>query len=150
MSSLLKMHQGQRFWPLSFAFLHVVGSSNSLAMKDPPDVSALSCQITLKPVSPPLQQGIRFFRHPHPHHYRYPLRCTFPNRERYEVPTFRNEKYAGLGACYRPGSLVATETQTIIVSPTSNTVWFKRVNHFRLFTFTVFITDSDIFTLPAI
>ena len=148
MSSPLKTHQGQR--PLSFAFLHVFGSSNSLATKDPPDVSALSCRITLKPVSPPLQQGVRFFRHPHPHHYRYPLRCTFPNRERYEVPTFRNEKCAGLGACYRPGSLVATETQTIIVSPTSNIVWFKRVNHFRLFTFTVFITGSDIFTLPAI
>lgn len=148
MSSPLKTHQGQR--PLSFAFLHVFGSSNSLATKDPPDVCSLSCRVTLKPVSPPLQQGVRFFRHPHPHHYRYPLRCTFPNRERYEVPTFRNEKCAGLGACYRPGSLVATETQTIIVSPTSNTVWFKRVNHFRLFTFTVFITGSDIFTLPAI
>lgn len=102
MSSPLKTHQGQR--PLSFAFLHVFGSSNSLATKDPPDVCSLSCRVTLKPVSPPLQQGVRFFRHPHPHHYRYPLRCTFPNRERYEVPTFRNEKYIGLGACYRPGS----------------------------------------------
>ncbi len=122
MSSPLKMHQGQRCWPLSFAFLHVVGSLNSLATRDPPDVCALSCRVTLKPVSPPLQRGVRFFRHPHPHHYRYPLRCTFPNRERYEVPTFRNEKCAGLGACYRPGSLVATETQTIIVSPTSITV----------------------------
>jgi len=140
------MHQGQKVWPLSFAFLHVVGSSNSLATRDPPDVCSLSCRVTLKPVSPPLQQGVRFFRHPHPYHYQYPLRCTFPKRERYEVPTFRNEKCAGLGACYRPGSLVATETHVIIVSPTSSTVWFKRDNHFRLFRFTVFIAGSDTFT----
>lgn len=31
-----------------------------------------------------------------------------------------------------------------------HTFWFKRLNHLRLFTVTVFIADSDIFTLPAI
>ena len=144
------MHQDQRCWPPSFAFPHRGGSAYSLAKKDQPDVCSLSCQVTLKPVSLPLQQGIRFFQHPHPHHYRCTLRCTFPNGERYGVPTFRNEKFTGLGACYRPGSLMATETQHEIVSPASSTFWFKRNNHLRLLFVTVFTTASDIFTLPVI
>ena len=144
------MHQRRIDPTPSFAFPHVGGSSNSLAKKDPLDVCSLSCQVTLKPVSLPLQQDFRFFQHPHPHRYRRTLRRAFPNRERYEVPTFRHEKYTGLGACYRPGSLMTTETQIMIVPPASCTVWFKRINHFRLFRFTVFITDSDIFTLPVI
>ena len=60
------------------------------------------------------------------------------------------EKYAGVGAGYRPGSAWATRTQTIDVLPASNTFLVKRGNHLRLFTFTVFIADSDLFTLPAI
>lgn len=76
-----------------------------------------------KTVSSPLQQDFRFFRHPHPHHYRTPYGDTFPEGKQYEVPTFRKEKCSGLGACYRPGRLVATETHTIIVSPASCTVW---------------------------
>jgi len=42
------------------------------------------------------------------------------------------------------------ENAIINVSPTSNTFWFKRISRFRLSTLTIFITDSDIFTLPAI
>jgi hypothetical protein len=42
------------------------------------------------------------------------------------------------------------ENANINVSPTSNTFWFKRLSHFRLFTITIFTADSDIFTLPAI
>jgi hypothetical protein len=34
--------------------------------------------------------------------------------------------------------------------PTSNPVWVKRFNHFRLAHMTIFIADSDIFTIPAI
>ncbi len=33
------------------------------------------------------------------------------------------EKYAGLGVCYRPGSVWATKTQRIDVLPASDTVW---------------------------
>ena len=60
------------------------------------------------------------------------------------------EKYDGLGACYRPGSVWTTRTQALSVLPASNTVLDKRDNHLRLLQFTVFITDSDIFTLPSI
>ena len=78
------------------------------------------------------------------------LTMRFPSREQYGVPTFRYEKCAGLGACFRPGSPLATETQSQSVSPASIPFWFKRTNHFRLLCITIFITDSDIFTLPAI
>ena len=60
------------------------------------------------------------------------------------------EKYDGLDACYRPGSVWTTRTQALSVLPASNTVLDKRDNHLRLSQFTVFITDSDIFTLPSI
>ncbi len=33
------------------------------------------------------------------------------------------KKYAGLGACYRPGSVWTTRTQAINVLPASNTIW---------------------------
>jgi hypothetical protein len=47
-------------------------------------------------------------------------------------------------------TVLATETQEKIVSPAASTFWSKRINHFRLFRFTVVNADSDIFTLPAI
>ena len=40
--------------------------TNSLAIKDLPDVGSLSRRGTFNPVSAPLQRGIRFFRHPKP------------------------------------------------------------------------------------
>ena len=42
------------------------------------------------------------------------------------------------------------ETQKSDVSPASNTFWFKRLNHLRLAPITIFIADSDTFTIPAI
>jgi hypothetical protein len=51
---------------LSFAFPHDDGSPNSLAKKDPLDVGTLSCRVTFKPISRPLQPSLRFFQHPTP------------------------------------------------------------------------------------
>ena len=51
---------------LSFAFPPANDSSTSLAMKDPSDVGPLSSRVTFKPVSAPLQYGVRFFQHPKP------------------------------------------------------------------------------------
>jgi hypothetical protein len=59
-------------------------------------------------------------------------------------------KSAGLGACCRPGGLMATRAQKLMTLPTSIPVWVKRFNHFRLAYMTIFIADSDTFTLPAI
>jgi hypothetical protein len=42
-------------------FPSLIGSPNYLAMKDQSDVGSLSCQVTFKPVSMPLQHGFRFF-----------------------------------------------------------------------------------------
>lgn len=48
------------------------------------------------------------------------------------------------------GRVWATRMQTIIILPPSSCLLAKRVNLLRLFRFTIFITGSDIFTLPAI
>ena len=71
----------------SFAFPHTNGSTNFFATCHQSDVGPLSCQVTLKPVSTPLQRGIRFFQYPRhysaafassnillPHHHRQTLR----------------------------------------------------------------------------
>ena len=59
------------------------------------------------------------------------------------------EKYAGLGACYRPGSVWTTHVNASYdnVLPSLQHRLVKRDNHFRLYTFTVFITGSDFFDL---
>jgi hypothetical protein len=51
---------------LSFAFPHSNGSPNFLATCHQSDVGSLSCRVMFKPVSMPLQHGIRFFQHPVP------------------------------------------------------------------------------------
>ncbi len=68
-----------------------------------------------------------------------------------EIPGFHVplQKSAGLGACCRPGGVSVTRAQKLTTLPTSSTFWFKRVNPLRLFDMTIFITGSDIFTLPA-
>jgi hypothetical protein len=45
---------------------HTNGSPSFHAMYHQSDVGPLSCRVTLKPVSAPLQHGIRFFRYPTP------------------------------------------------------------------------------------
>src|ERR1700674_848555 len=45
---------------------HTNGSTNFFATYHQSDVGPLSCQVTLKPVSAPLQRGIRFFQYPTP------------------------------------------------------------------------------------
>jgi hypothetical protein len=49
---------------LSFAFPHTNGSPSFRATYHQSDVGPLSCRVTFKPVSGPLQPGIRFFQHP--------------------------------------------------------------------------------------
>ena len=65
-SKPLRTHQATARPRSSFAFPHSHGSPNSLAMKDQSDVGPLSCRVTLKPVSIPLQDDLRFFRPPKP------------------------------------------------------------------------------------
>jgi hypothetical protein len=50
----------------SFACPHTNGSTNFFATCHQSDVGPLSCQVTLKPVSAPLQRSIRFFQYPTP------------------------------------------------------------------------------------
>lgn len=51
---------------MSFAFLHSFSSTNSLTIKDQPDVCSLSCGVRFKPLSTSLQNGLRFFWPPVP------------------------------------------------------------------------------------
>ncbi len=67
---------------MSFASPHTHGSAYSLTTKDQSDVGPLSCRVTFKPVSEPLQPGIRFFRPPKPAHpwARLAARCPLSGR----------------------------------------------------------------------
>jgi hypothetical protein len=57
------------------------------------DVGPLSCQVTLKPVSAPLQRGIRFFQYPTPAApWAAPCGLLSPEGERYGVSTFHAKK----------------------------------------------------------
>jgi hypothetical protein len=60
------------------------------------------------------------------------------------------QKSAGLGACCQPGGFLVTRAQKRMTLPASNPVWVKRFNPFRLAYMTIFIADSDPFTVPAI
>jgi hypothetical protein len=48
------------------------------------------------------------------------------------------------------GKLIGHEGVLVNHLPVSVAFWLKRNNHFRLFDVTTFITDSNIFTIPAI
>jgi len=120
-------------------------------MKDPSDVGSLSCRVTFKPVSATLHRGIRFFRHPKPAPpwANLTVRCPgdagsgtgFPRSAR-EVQWVRCLLSTGKRVDHEnAGSKRSTRLQYRLV---------KRDNHLRLSPFTVFITDSDIFTLPSI
>ena len=65
-SKRLRKHQPTVVPPLSFASPHTRGSAYSLATKDQSDVGPLSCRVTFKPVSAPLQDDLRLLRHPIP------------------------------------------------------------------------------------
>jgi len=80
---------------------HTNGSTNFFATYHHSDVGPLSCQVTLKPVSAPLQRSIRFFRNPTPAPpLAEPYGLLSSEEERYGVSTFHLQKYIGLGACY--------------------------------------------------
>jgi hypothetical protein len=64
-------------------------SSDSLATKHQTDVGALSSRVMLQPVSIPLQDGFRFFRHLKPALSQRALRFRLPSRQRYGVSVFR-------------------------------------------------------------
>jgi hypothetical protein len=77
----------------SFAFPHTNGSTNFFATYQRSDVGPLSCQVTLKPVSAPLQRGIRFFQYPTPAPpLAEPCGLLSPEGERYGVSTFHAKK----------------------------------------------------------
>ena len=76
-----------------FAFPHTNGSTNFFAKYHQSDVGPLSCQVTLKPVSAPLQRGIRFFRNPTPASpWAEPYGLLSSEEERYGVSTFHAKK----------------------------------------------------------
>ncbi len=79
-------------------------SCQRFALKDQSDVSVLSYQ-GIGPLSPPLQDGIRFFRPPMPASPSARLTARFPppgvRIRGFQVPLV---ECIGLGACCRPGS----------------------------------------------
>jgi hypothetical protein len=78
---------------LSFAFPHTNGSPNFPATYHQSDVGPLSCRVTFKPVSVPLQHGIRFFQHPKPAPpWADPHGLLSSEEEQYGVSTFHAKK----------------------------------------------------------
>jgi hypothetical protein len=74
-------------------------------MKHQADVGTLSSQMMLQPVSVPLQNGLRFFRHLTPALHQRALRFRLPmlNRQRYGVSMFRAfDRVEGLGPLFPP------------------------------------------------
>jgi hypothetical protein len=73
-------------------------------MKHQADVGALSSQVMLQPVSVPLQNGFRFFRHLTPVLYQRALRFRLPvYGQRYGVSVFRAfDCVEGLGPLFPP------------------------------------------------
>ena len=108
-------HQPTAVPPLSFASPHTHGSAHSLTTKDLSDVGPLSCRVTFKPVSRPLQPSIRFFRLPKPGipigSPRGRLSLNLKGRNTgFHVPL---QEYTGLGAYCRPGGVSATRAQKL-------------------------------------
>ena len=66
----------------SFAFPPKIGSTSFLATKHPMDVCTLTGKVMSslgsQPVSTPLQDGLRFFRHLSPHLLQHALRLACP------------------------------------------------------------------------
>ena len=137
---------------LSFAFPPANDSSTSLAMKDPSDVGSLSGRVTFKPVSAPLQHGIRFFQHPKPAPpwAHLTARCPECFRSDTGFPRSAKRSTARVGAGYRPRSAQATRRHEGHRPPTPSAFWRQPINHFGWLDLTIFITDSRTFTLPAI
>ena len=116
-----------------FAFPHTNGSTNFFTTYHQSDVGPLSCQVTLKPVSAPLQRGIRFFRYPTPAPPWADLAAGCPPRgSDTGLPRSVPRSITGLGLCFQPGGMWVTRRQYVILPPASITFWFKRNSHFRL------------------
>jgi len=81
--------------------------------------------VTFKPVAPfTARHSLLPASIPNPHHNRRTPRCAVPTKA-WSDRGFHVSlgKYAGLGACYGPGSVWVTRTKQTIVLPVSNTVW---------------------------
>ena len=130
--------------------LRLDGSTNSLVKRDPEEVCSLSRVMMFQSLSARLQDGIRLLLNPTPALPWADFAACCPRREQYGFATFRLQKYAGLGACLRPGGVWVTKAHGRRAVPTSITVWLKRTSHFRSFQLTIFIADSNVFTIPTI
>jgi len=129
-------------------FPHTNGSPSFLATCHQSDVGPLSRQVTFKPVSAPLQHGIRSSDILLPHHHRQNLAaCCLPKESYTGFSTFHLQKFIGLGACYRPGGIWVHESVICRRGSHLHYFWFKRKSHFRLFGMTTFIADSNVFTI---
>ena len=85
-----------------FAFPHINGSPSYLATYHQSDVGPLSCRVTFKPVSIPLQHGLRFFRYPIPARPTTSLAVRLPKGREYGVTTFHLFNKNGLDPAYPP------------------------------------------------
>ena len=92
---------------------------NFLAMRDQSDVGPLSCRVTLKPVSDPLQTNIRLFRPPNLAQLSTFLadRLLDESRSRTRFPCSSRGGCAGLGARFRPEDVTTTTAQERRASP---------------------------------
>ena len=127
---------------------HTNSSPNFLATHHLSDVGSLSCRVTFKPVSEPLQPGVRFFQHPKlaPPSARLAA-CLPPRGSDTRFPRSVQRSIIGLGACFRPRCLWVTRYLFTrdIARIRYLLVQARCSSHFRLLKITVFITGSNSF-----
>jgi hypothetical protein len=89
---------------------HTNGSTNFFAKYHQSDAGPLSCQVTLKPVSAPLQRGIRFFRYPTPASpWAEPYGLLSSKKSDTGFPRSMPRSNIGLGVGFRPGCMWVTK-----------------------------------------
>src|SRR5690242_18868620 len=92
---------------VAICFLTLVGSTNSLVMKDQPEACSLSRPMMLQSVSGSLQHGIGVFWPLLPALPSFHLAVVLPVREQYGLTTFHTIDTTGLGSLCPPTVLDA-------------------------------------------
>ncbi len=138
----------------------IFGSAESLATRYPSDVSSLSCQANLEPVSASLQSGLRFFRHPSPAPPWafltvglpsitiktalpwFRAGATWRNTDGFSgedsgFPRFALGDCATLGTRCRPGGILTMRPAPSRPDSYRRTFWSKPTSHLGLFAVTI-------------
>lgn len=134
----------------TFASPHINGSPSFLATYHQSDVGPLSCRVTFKPVSTPLQRGIRFFRYPIPAPPTASLTVRLPRGREYGVTTFHLFNTNGLDPACPPVADFFVRVPPIQKEAARHMpFWLKLISTFSLSDVTMFSSSSHMLVIPS-